>query len=503
MMMSSSIEVALVGAPYPDVAETPVFYLPDIGEGVAEGEIIAWLVPEGHAVQEDAPLLEVMTDKVTVEIPSPYTGVLVAQLAAAGGVVPVGSAIAQFRVGNQQGVDVANASDSSVAIVSSEPSLVSLEQVAALEALASSIVADASLVYEQPPAEAFQPEASLRRVLASPATRYFARTLGLALHTVKGSGVNGRITRQDVEAHVANPPLEALSAVKVIENQPQKTPESLPAHEAGSESVPLIPPVVSFPKTEYSSVHLLGQEPLTLPLTPLLTEDVRKPYQGIRKMIGDRLSQAKRTIPEFALIEEVNVSRLEQLRQELKPVFEAQGVKLSILPFVLRAVVKSLGAYPALNATLLEQEGVIVEKASINLGVAVDAPQGLVVPVIQRANGLSLKALAQEVQQKAQQARAGALSKAQVTGGTFTVTSIGGYGGLIGVPIINAPEVAILAVNQVRKKPVVNANNEIVVGDVLMLTLTVDHRVVDGALAAQFMTRLRQWLEHPASLLLE
>jgi pyruvate dehydrogenase E2 component (dihydrolipoamide acetyltransferase) len=227
------------------------------------------------------------------------------------------------------------------------------------------------------------------------------------------------------------------------------------------------------------------------------------PYTGLRRTIGQRLSHAKQTIPEFVVIEDCNVTALVALRTRLKPWFEAKhGLKLTYLPFILKALCQSLQAYPQLNASLVNDEA-IHQHASLNLGLAVDVPDGLLVPVLHNAQTLSLVELAQQAHHLANLARLGQCSKAHLSGGTFTVTSIGGLGGVVGLPIINAPEAAILAVNRIRRTPVIDeATGNVVAGEMMALTLTCDHRLVDGALAARFITHLRQQLEAPEVLLL-
>jgi pyruvate/2-oxoglutarate dehydrogenase complex dihydrolipoamide acyltransferase (E2) component len=461
------------------------FTLPDIGEGVAEGEILQWLVAEGTVVQEDSPLLEVMTDKVTVEIPAPKTAVLAKHLVSVGDVVPVGSPICLWG-----GEDTTTAPQSALA----EPNTTSLEAFDALASLANAIVADATTAYETvPPVETASASGivpNTRNVLAAPATRKLARTMGIDLTTVTGSAPNGRITPADVQQAFAVP------------QQPVATKQS---------AVPTPKPSCSFtvaqttvPTPASVPTVLLPIESVKQPAVSVVehSNTTERPYTGIRRTIGDRLLTAKKSIPDFAFIEAIDVTQLELLREQAKPVLAAKGVKLSILPFVLKAVSQALLAFPSLNAELREAEGKIVEKHFVNLGLAVDAPTGLVVPVLHQAHQQSVAQLAQNVQTLAEQARAGQLPRTAMQGGTFTVTSIGSIGGTIGIPIINPPEVAILAVNRITKQPIVNANDEIVVGKMMNLTLTVDHRVVDGAEAARFMNHIKQQLEAPFSLVL-
>jgi pyruvate/2-oxoglutarate dehydrogenase complex dihydrolipoamide acyltransferase (E2) component len=454
-------------------ASTDLFTLPDIGEGVAEGEILQWLAEEGTLVQEDAPLLEVMTDKVTVEIPAPKTAVLGKRLVQVGDVVPVGSPICQWGEATEQSSEMASATPTT--------------SVNELALLADAIVHDATEAYSANPVaeDNNEVQADGKLILATPATRKLARTMGIPLEKVKGSGENGRVTQADVQ--------------QAFERQQSPSAEKPVVAET---------PMVSCSFTVNPTKPIRQALPTHLPTETVSiektasTQTKERPYTGIRRTIGDRLLVAKKTIPDFAFIEAVDVTQLEALREKAKPLLQAQGVKLSILPFVLKAVSQALLAFPALNSELRESEGKIIEKQFVNLGLAVDTPTGLVVPVLHQAHQQSVQELAKNIQVLAEQARTGKLARSAMQGGTFTVTSIGSVGGTIGIPIINPPEVAIMAVNRIVKQPIVNDRDEIVVGKMMNLTLTVDHRVVDGADAARFMNHVKQLLEAPLALLL-
>jgi len=452
-------------------ASASLFTLPDIGEGVAEGEILQWLAEEGTLVQEDSPLLEVMTDKVTVEIPAPKTAIFGKRLVQVGDVVPVGSPICQWGEATEQSGEMVSATPEA--------------SVNELALLADAIVHDATEAYVAPIVATEETSIDGKLVLATPATRKLARTMGIPLEKIKGSGENGRVTQADVQQAferqqspsvekpvVAEIPMVSCSFT-VNPNKPIR--QTLPTH--------------------------LPTETVSIEKTPS-TQTTERPYTGIRRTIGDRLLVAKKTIPDFAFIEAIDVTQLEALREKAKPLLQAQGIKLSILPFVLKAVSQALLAFPALNSELREAEGKIIEKQFVNLGLAVDTPTGLVVPVLYQAHQQSVHQLAKSIQVLAEQARTGKLARSAMQGGTFTVTSIGSVGGTIGIPIINPPEVAIMAVNRIVKQPIVNANDEIVIGKMMNLTLTVDHRVVDGADAARFMNHVKQLLEAPLALLL-
>lgn len=398
------------------------FKLPDIGEGVAEGEIVRWLVAEGDMVTEDQPMLEVMTDKVTVEIPSPIPGKVIERRYNEGAIVEVGSVIVVLADDTAENLSV------------------EVKETNATPVLESAKAIEASPSFCQ-----------TTDILAAPATRKLARSLGVSLSAVQGTGERGRITPFDVEK-AAN-----KTAVAISEK----------------------------------------------PKVKKLLVDKKIPYKGMRKVIGDRLSKSKQTIPHFVLAEEVNVTALVHLRQDLKPLAEQENLKLSVLPFVLKAVVIALLEFPAFNSELKLSESEIIQYSDVQLGVAVETDDGLAVPVISQAELLTVKQLAQSVQTLSQKARNGQLTRQEATGSTFTVTSIGNIGGVMGIPIVNPPEVAILAVNRIRKQPIVNERDEIVVGHTLMLTLSADHRVVDGGEAARFLTKIKSLLEKPALLLWE
>jgi pyruvate dehydrogenase E2 component (dihydrolipoamide acetyltransferase) len=409
------------------------FKLPDIGEGVHEGEIVQWLVQPGDFVKEDQAIVEVMTDKVTAEIPAPVSGVIQELRGKAGEVITVGSVIAVF--GEAGAGSTARTAEASA---SQSPSNGNGRTATATITAPSTSQGDAG------------------KVLAAPATRKLARTLGVDLSQVTGSGPRGRVTQEDIRnfqpgnAAPANRP--ATSAASVIPSQGER----------------------------------------------------RLPMSGLRRKIAEHLVKSKQTAPHFAYVEDVDMSRLVAMREELMPLAEADGVKLSYLPFVMKAVIAGLRKYPILNSQLDEKTQELVYKHDINLGVAVATEQGLIVPVIKQADHKSLFTLATEIKTLAEKARSGKLTLDELKGGTFTLTSIGSIGGLFGVPIINYPEVAILGVNKIEKRPVVrtiNGQDQIVIREMMHLSISCDHRVVDGAEAALFVKEVIQYLEHPTRLI--
>lgn len=409
------------------------FKLPDIGEGIAEGEIVQWLVKPGDTVAEDQPLVEVMTDKVTAEIPSPVSGVIQETFGAAGEVIKVGAVIAVIET-----ADAASAP---------KQSKKTEKKAEATTAAATNGSSRAMTAVSQPAI----PQSASRKVLAAPATRRLARELGVDLALISGSGPRGRVTPDDVRG--------------------------------------------------FSGGH--GQASMPLPRTFAAEETERRvPFIGMRRKIAEHLVKSKQTAPHFAYVEEVDMSELVQMREQLKPDAEAHGVKLTYLPFIIKAVIAGLRAYPVLNSTLDEAKGELVYKNYYHMGVATATEQGLIVPVVKHAEHKNLFQLAQEIQDLSLRAREGKLKPEEVTGGTFTLTSIGSIGGLFGVPIINYPEVAIMGINKITPRPVVR-DGEIVVRDIMHLSLSCDHRVVDGAEGALFTKKVIEYLEKPARLLLD
>ncbi len=453
MMLSVS---SRTNAPYYE------FLLPDLGEGVAEGEVLQWLVSEGDTVEEDQSICEVMTDKVTAEIPAPVAGVLRKQGAKEGEKLAVGAILALIEP-SEASTSIAEpltgaftaADDKEMREVPSTPS-------------------SGLLPAPQPPAPpacgvqaAVMPDENKDKIKTSPAIRQLAKTLDIDLALIQGTGQGGRITREDFEAYR----LAALQA---------ECPSAFVSTPTGTPSL-----------QQDSSTQALYQD---------------LPYTGMRRTIGEHLSKSASTIPHFACVEAIRFDALMALRHAMKPLAEAEGVRLSYLPFVLKALAEALRQVPSLNAHF---NGSTIRQWHVaHIGVAVATPEGgLVVPVIHDVQAKSIKTLAQELQSLAHAARHGQLQRHQVQGGTFTLTNVGAVGEcLFGTPIINAPEVGILAMNTLRKAPMVvsdphTGQDSVVVGHEMYLTLSADHRVLDGADAVRFLSILKRLLETPQQLL--
>lgn len=417
------------------------FKLPDIGEGVHEGEIVQWLVQPGDFVKEDQAIVEVMTDKVTAEIPAPVSGVIQELRGKAGEVITVGSVIAIFEE----------------ASAPSAPSTASTTKT--IEAGGHNGHGHTATITAPTLQTTSTAQGLASKALAAPATRKLARTLGVDLSEVTGSGPGGRVTPEDIRNYK---------------------------------------PGIMAPANQPTSTTVVFTSP------PPSQGERRVPMSGLRRKIAEHLVKSKQTAPHFAYVEEVDMSRLVATREDLLSLAEAQGVKLSYLPFVMKAVIAGLRKYPILNSQLDEQTQELVYKHDINLGVAVATEQGLIVPVIKQADHKSLFTLATEIKTLAEKARSGKLTLEELKGGTFTLTSIGSIGGLFGVPIINYPEVAILGVNKIEKRPVVrtiNGQDQIVIREMMHLSISCDHRVVDGAEAALFVKEVIEHLEHPTRLI--
>jgi pyruvate dehydrogenase E2 component (dihydrolipoamide acetyltransferase) len=458
------------------------FALPDIGEGVAEGEITKWLVKEGDGVSEDQPMVEVMTDKATVEIGSPVDGMVLKLLHSEGTTVPVGEVLVLLGAGSE------SASSSPESVQTTQP-------VATPVAAATSEASGSSggVAVAAPPAarastlvETGLPDRAdgSRRVRAAPAVRRLAREMNLDVGQLNGTGPNARVTMDDVrragQSGTAEHAPVAPAAPKVKAAQ-SSVPSPAPA--AAPSPAP-VPAAVSAP-------------------TPApMQGDERVPLRGLRKRIAVQMRVAKQTAAHFAYVEEIDVTELVAARKAAKSVAEGKGVKLTYMPYIVKAACTALREFPLLNASLDEEAQEVVYHGDINMGIAVETPDGLIVPVIRQADTKTMLQVSHELAGLADRARNRKTQPADVGGGTFTITNAGNIGGLLATPIINVPEVAIMGVHAIRRRPWV-VDDEIVIRDIMYLSLSLDHRVVDGAVGARFMNRVQELLENPTLMLLE
>jgi 2-oxoisovalerate dehydrogenase E2 component (dihydrolipoyl transacylase) len=447
--------------------------MPELAESVVEGEILKWLVEEGDYLKKDQPFVEVMTDKVTVELPSPYEGVLLKKLAKEGEVVKVHAPIALIAEpgeaveGVKEAPPVQAVEERSIV----EPGLPPKEEREDL----SLFRPDPTEVAVKNPFLAEGPKGERGRVLAVPAARKLARELGIPIEAVPGSGPLGRVRVEDVRAYA-----EKLKAPP----SPAPAPASPPPQEAPA-------PVGFPPPPRYASPK--GYEHL----------EERVPLRGIRRTIAQGLWQSHLYTVRTLNVDEADLTELVALRERLKGEAEAQGVKLTYLPFIVKAVVRALKKYPMLNTSLDEERGEVVYKRYYHIGIAVATERGLIVPVVRDADRKSLLELAREIALLSQKAREGRLAPEEVSGSTFTITNIGSVGATLSFPIINVPEAAILGVHSIRKRPWVMPDGSIQARDIMFLSLSFDHRLVDGAEAAMFTREVIRLLEKPETLMLE
>jgi 2-oxoisovalerate dehydrogenase E2 component (dihydrolipoyl transacylase) len=418
-----------------------VFKLPDLGEGTVEAEIVSWRVKPGDTVAEDDVLVEVMTEKAAVEVPAPVGGRVISTTGAPGEMVPVGAALIV--------IDTGVAGTAAPAPNASAPAASAPSAVASIPSARSSNGAAA-------PAPAV---ARSGRVATSPAVRRRAHEAGIDLQQVAGSGPNGRIVAKDLEAHVA---------------------------QRGVQPTPLraAPKAVTAARAAMAGA----------------TEEVK--VIGLRRVIAQRLSEAKRTIPHFAYVEELDITELDSLRRHLNQRLPAGAGTLTYLPFLARALVRVLKEFPQCNAHYDAERGVIVRHRAVHLGVATQTPDGLKVPVVHDAQELGLWQLAAEMRRVSEAARSNKAKREELTGSTITITSLGKLGGIASTPIINAPEVAIIGVNRAVQRPLV-IDGAIAVRLTMNLSSSFDHRFVDGYDAAAMIQALKECLEHPATIFID
>jgi len=445
------------------------FKLPDLGEGIHEGEILKWHVAPGDTIQEDEPLVDVETDKAALTIPSPRGGALASRTGNPGDTVLVGEVIAVIEDGSGPAPPVTSAE---VVAEAAEPS-------------AAIATPDAKKSAPAPPSRpAPVPATSWGRVIAVPATRRLARELQVDIRLVPPTGPAGRVTHEDVKRFaeqggaIATPPAE---------------PVPIEEHERRAEA--------ALASTAADAIPFLDIEPLSdfAQWGPVEKE----PLRSIRRKVARKMVTSMILVPHVAHMDDADVTLLEEFRRQERERRGGQpGERLTLLPFVIKAVTAGLRAAPAFNASLDPHNEEIVYKKYYNIGIAVDTGHGLIVPVIRETDRKSILQISTEIEEAAAKAREGTLSVADLRGGTFTITNVGPLGGTALIPTINYPEVAILGMGKVQDKPVV-VGGEIVIRKILPLTLSFDHRIADGADAARFVTEMVRQLSDPNLLLLE
>ncbi len=445
------------------------FKLPDIGEGIAEGEIVSWKVKAGQAVKEEDEFVEVMTDKATVTITVPFTGVIKELRCKEGDVVPVGSVIAVIDAGAAGGEAAAPAA--APAPAKATPAPAPAPAPAAKPAVipaavpAKAPVPAPVLAAAAPAAKAFV-QSSPGKVLAAPATRRRARELGIDLAAIAATGPRGRVTNDDLAAAGSGAAVAGKGA----------------AGATGGGGGPRFPPIA-------------------IPPAPAGRSEERVPFRGLRRKIAEAMTRSKFTATHFTYVDDIDVTELAKIRTDAKKAFADQGVNVTYLPFIMKAIVQAMRAFPAMNSSLDETTNELVIKHYYNFGIATDTDNGLIVPVIKDVDQKSVGQLAKDLQELAARTREGKVTVDDLTGGTFTITNAGNIGGLFATPVINFPEVAILGVHAIKDTPVVR-DGAIVVGKKMYLSVSIDHRLVDGATGARWMNVIKECLEQPYRLLL-
>lgn len=401
-----------------------IFRLPDIGEGVAEGEVVKWNVAEGDTIESDQEMVEIMTDKVTVQIPSPVKGKVASIVVKEGSVAKVGDVLIEIDDGKQE-------ESSNIGAVSEGPAETA----------------------PQPSAQSARTEPrSDRKILATPAIRKLAKDLNVDLEQVTPSGPGGRILPEDVRNFGKSKP------------SPKKEKEPESVHPDKKERAP--------------------------PASP--EDEVLEP-KGLRRIIFDKMSKAKQIMPHFTIMEVVDISKVIEVRDDLR----SQNVTIGFTPFFVKASAMVLKEFPRFNAVYDEANKRYILKKNYNIGFAVDTKSGLTVAVVKKADGKSIKFLAEEISDLAERARNNELKLAEVQDSTFTVSNVGSIGGILSTPIINYPEVAILGVHKPLDDAIAGGKNK------MMISLSCDHRIIDGADAARFIVRLKEVLEKPSILLVD
>jgi pyruvate dehydrogenase E2 component (dihydrolipoamide acetyltransferase) len=444
------------------------FKLPDIGEGVTEGEIVGWLVKVGDAVKEDQPMIEVMTDKATVTITAPKAGTVVETHGKVGDIVQVHSVLVVFELdgGATAAVVAAPVHANGTTKRDDGPAATAVGDIKeSLPGMGSALPSpSASVVSEAGALQGYFND----KPLATPATRKLARDMNVDLRRVPPSGPQGRVTKTDVESF-AKAPTTAHAPTPATAHTPTHAPT----------------------RTPHDPVHI-----------PPTAREERIPFAGLRRKIAHKMAQSTQTAAHFTFVEECHVTALKATRARLKAHAETQGVKLTFLPFITKAVAAALKKHPMLNTALDESTNELVFRRYYNIGIATATEAGLVVPVVKDADKKSILEIGRDIERLSSETRAGKAKLEDLQGSTFTITSLGAQGGLFATPIINFPEVAILGVHQMKQRPVVK-DGQLAIGEVMLLSLSFDHRIVDGHVGAAFAYELIAYLEDPDRLLLE
>jgi pyruvate dehydrogenase E2 component (dihydrolipoamide acetyltransferase) len=437
------------------------FYMPDIGEGVVEGEIVGWKVKEGDRVKLDQPIVEVMTDKATVELPSPRAGVIKKINYQDGEICPVGKVLVVIEEEGaaQKSAPSGNGKKAPATIVEDEPR----KQPTTAQVMHSKVAQNVPVATSSSSSggggaiQVVDATVDRARVLATPATRRLARQLGVEIGRVPATGKHGRVTTDDVKRFKDSPASPG----------------------AGQQ------------RTSYTPMSIAKGG-----------DEERIPLRGIRKKIAESMSRSVNTAAHFTYVEEVDMTELVAVRDRAKGRAAERGVKLNYLPFIVKAVVSGLKKWPMLNASLDESTQEIVRKKYYHIGIAAQGPQGLAVSVVRDADKRSIFDLSKEIDRLGDAVRNGTATRDELTGSTFTISSLGKLGGVLATPIINFPEVAIIGVHKIEERPAVR-NGQIVARHLMNLSISVDHRLADGWDGAMFLQDVKSLLEDPTTMFME
>lgn len=433
------------------------YKFPELGEGLHEGEIVKLHIKAGDKITDEDIIMDVQNDKAVVEVPSPVNGTVVEVKVKEGEVCNIGQVVAVIEAEG----DIPEQDDADTEGTAEEKVKDNLGE-AVVENVQESQLDEAQPI-EGGEQAAGKPAVTPKEVLATPSVRKLARDKGISIADVPATGKNGRVTREDVEQFVSGGGSSAAEEAK-----PEKGAQA-------SKAVSAAP----------------GERP-----------EERVPFKGIRKVIANAMAKSVYTAPHVTIMDEVDVSQLVALRQKGKAVAEKKGVKLTYLPFIVKALVAAVREFPVLNAMIDEENNEIVYKKYYNIGIAADTDNGLIVPVVNDADRKNIWTIAGEIADLAARGREGKLGPNEMKGSTISITNIGSAGGMFFTPVINFPEVAILGTGRISEKPVVK-NGEIVAAPVMALSLSFDHRIIDGATAQYCMNYIKQLLSDPELLVME
>lgn len=438
-----------------------IFNFPDIGEGLEEGTILKWYVTKGQAIKSGQALVNMETDKIVTDIPSPKTGTIVEMYGSVGETVKVGSPLVEIEIEGVAGAEaVAEVVKDTVKTVPVEEGAAGV--VGTMELAGSNAYLPSSDEGSEPQAKAEEEAKPARKAISTPLARAMAKEMNVDINQVTGTGPSGRVTKEDIE----------------------KYKSSGKQADSGQRTAAPARPAESFAPT-------LPKEALTY-----------EPLSQIRKAIAKNMLNSKQSAAHMTVFEEVEISGLMDIRTKFKQRMADQDVKLTYLPFIVKATVFALKRFRQLNSQMDLENDRMIFKNRYNIGIAVDTPEGLVVPVIRDADQLSIAQIARQIAELSAKAKARKLSRDDMKDGTFTITNYGSIGGIFATPVINYPEAGILGIGRIVKRPVVK-NDQIVVGNILALSLSVDHRIVDGAEASRFINAVMEYLSDPVLMIME